>query len=55
MGLSFDMQREADILESSIKAVLAEGIRTADLGGNAKTKDIGAAVLAKVEATLAKV
>jgi 3-isopropylmalate dehydrogenase len=51
---SFDMQREADILENSIKAVLSEGIRTADLGGNAKTKDIGAAVLAKVEAALAR-
>lgn len=50
---SFDMQKEADLLENSIKAVLAEGIMTADLGGSANTEEIGNAVLAKVEASLA--
>ncbi len=45
---SFNMDKEAAIIENSIKAVLDQGIMTADLGGNASTTEIGDAIVDKV-------
>jgi 3-isopropylmalate dehydrogenase len=42
---SFNMDREAQALENGIKETLDLGIMTADLGGKAKTSEIGDAVL----------
>lgn len=48
-----DMPQEANILESSVQKVLDAGIKTADLGGDAKTTQIGDAVLAEVKKQIA--
>jgi 3-isopropylmalate dehydrogenase len=48
LRLSFNMAKEADIIESAVESVLAEGVLTADLGGSAKTKDITDALLLKI-------
>lgn len=45
---SFDMDKEANALETAVQDVLEAGITTADLGGSAKTKDITEALLAKI-------
>ena len=52
---SFDAGQEADRLEAAIADVLAEGLRTADLIGEAgtepvSTSDMGDAVLAALDA-----
>lgn len=52
---SFNMKREADLLETAIKTVLDSGVRTADLGGSAKTTEIGEAVLQELTKLMAKV
>lgn len=52
---SFNMEREAQILEDAVNSTLASGILTPDLGGKANTVEIGNAVLAKVQAAIAKV
>lgn len=49
---SFNMDKEAGIIEDSIQAVLAKGIMTADLGGKAKTKEIGLAILENLKSRL---
>ena len=49
---SFNMDKEATLLEESVQNVLSEGIMTPDLGGKANTIEIGDAVLAKVTANL---
>ncbi|MEL6476580.1 MAG: 3-isopropylmalate dehydrogenase [Pseudomonadota bacterium] len=52
---SFDLGAEADLLEGAVEDVLAQGIRTADLGGDAgtttvSTSGMGDAILAAMEA-----
>ncbi len=54
---SFDQGGEADRLEGAVEAVLAEGLRTADLAGDAggapvSTSQMGDAILAKLDASL---
>lgn len=49
---SFAMEKEAQILEDAIQAVLAQGIMTADLGGSAKTIEIGDAIAKEVDKTV---
>lgn len=54
---SFDLGDEADRLETAVQAVLAKGIRTADLmqsgeGTPASTSDMGDAIIAELEASL---
>lgn len=48
MMMRFSLKRPeaADRIEAAVKAALASGIRTADLGGSASTRDMGDAVLA---------
>ena len=38
---SFDMETEAEAIESAVKKTLADGIRTADLGGSVGTREAG--------------
>ncbi|MEI6294280.1 MAG: isocitrate/isopropylmalate family dehydrogenase, partial [Methanomicrobiales archaeon] len=40
-----------DHIESAIRAVLAQGIKTRDLGGSAGTREFGEAVLRVLEQT----
>jgi len=51
---SFDMKTEADKLEAAIKAVLAKGLRTADIMQEGKkklsTSEMGDAILAELAA-----
>lgn len=49
---SFDMQKEADLLSQAVETVLAKGILTPDLGGEANTVEIGDAVAAELSAAL---
>ena len=49
---SFNMDKEASIIEDSVQAILAKGIMTADLGGKAKTKEIGLAILENLKSRL---
>ena len=54
---SFDAGTEADRLESAVNAVLADGVRTADLLGEdgatpVSTSEMGDAILAKLDASL---
>ena len=54
---SFDAGDEADRLEQAVNAVLADGLRTADLLGAegatpVSTTEMGDAVLAKLDASL---
>ena len=54
---SFDMGDEADRVEKAVEAVLADGLRTADLLGEAgatpvSTTEMGSAILAKLDASL---
>lgn len=53
LRLSFEMSKEAEIIETAVEAVLARGILTADLGGSAKTKDVSEALVAEVKLALA--
>ncbi|HEU0165987.1 MAG TPA: isocitrate/isopropylmalate family dehydrogenase [Thermomicrobiales bacterium] len=41
-------QRAADLLTAAVETTLADGVRTADLGGSASTIQFGAAVLARI-------
>ena len=43
---SLDMEAEAQKVEAAVRTVLDKGIRTADLGGQATTSEIGDAVVA---------
>ena len=43
---SLDMEAEAQQVEAAVRTVLDKGIRTADLGGQATTSEIGDAVVA---------
>ena len=52
LRLSFDMSKEAEILEAAVEAVLAQGILTGDLGGSAKTKDVSEALVVEVKLAL---
>lgn len=45
---SFNMDKEAQVLEDAIKATLDSGVRTADLGGKANTTEIGEAILGRL-------
>jgi 3-isopropylmalate dehydrogenase len=54
---SFDMGDEAGRVEAAVEAVLADGLRTADLLGEdgvtpVSTSDMGSAILAKMDASL---
>ncbi len=49
LKFSFSMDKEAQIIEDAVQAVLKQGIMTADLGGSAKTTEIGDALAAEVE------
>lgn len=54
---SFDAGEDADRLEKAVEAVLADGVRTADLLGDegrspVSTSEMGDAILAKLEASL---
>jgi len=54
---SFDAGAEADRLETAVEAVLADGLRTADLLGEegatpVSTSQMGDAILAKLDASL---
>lgn len=49
---SFNMDTEANIIEDSVQAVLAQGISTPDLGGKANTKEIGDAISSQVASKL---
>lgn len=51
---SFNMIKEAELIENAIQETLAEGIRTPDLGGRATTTEIGEAILAKLQRSLSK-
>jgi 3-isopropylmalate dehydrogenase len=46
LRLGLDMESEATVLEHAIFQTLDGGIRTADVGGNATTRDVTDAVLA---------
>ena len=50
---SFDAPGHADRLEAAVERALAQGVRTGDLGGGARTAEMGDAVLAALDATLA--
>jgi 3-isopropylmalate dehydrogenase len=45
---SFGREAEAARIEAAVAKALADGIRGADLGGNAGTSEIGDAVLARL-------
>ena len=46
---SFNLVAAADQLDAAIASVLAQGLRTADLGGQASTSEMGDAVVAALE------
>jgi tartrate dehydrogenase/decarboxylase/D-malate dehydrogenase len=47
----FGAEQAADAVEKAIEAVLADPkSRTADIGGNAKTEDVGKAIAARLNA-----
>ena len=50
---SFEAPDHAGRLEAAVERALAEGVRTADLGGSASTTQMGDAVLAALDATVA--
>ena len=50
---SFGMIEAADRLEAAMASVLAGGLRTADIGGAATTQQMGDAVIAALEASVA--
>lgn len=49
---SFNLNKEAQIIEDAIKTVLKAGIMTPDLGGTAKTSDISEAIIAEIQISL---
>ncbi len=56
MRYSFDLPKVADAIDAAIAAVLAKGLRTADIKGDApssvSTKEMGEAILAALKKTL---
>lgn len=48
LRLSLGLEQEAVAVEKAVSAVLADGVRTADLGGAASTGDFGDAVVARL-------
>lgn len=46
---SFGLEEEAQAIESAVASVLEQGIRTADLGGNSGTTQVGEAIAAAIE------
>ncbi|MGN6652369.1 isocitrate/isopropylmalate family dehydrogenase, partial [Trinickia sp.] len=51
LGHQSGKEREAhDAILAAIEATLKEGPRTGDLGGTAKTEEVGAAIAARVAA-----
>jgi 3-isopropylmalate dehydrogenase len=54
---SFDLPKAADAIEAAVSAVLAKGLRTADIKGPAassvSTSDMGDAILAELNKELA--
>jgi 3-isopropylmalate dehydrogenase len=50
---SFNMEREARIIETAVSEILEAGIRTPDLGGKAGTDQVGDAVVEKIKQVLA--
>lgn len=49
---SLNLPKEAKAVEEAVKAVIDNGLRTKDLGGNAGTKEIGDAVVAELTKAL---
>ncbi|KAL1956693.1 hypothetical protein VTO42DRAFT_6943 [Malbranchea cinnamomea] len=49
---SFDMEREAAIIEKAVSDVLEAGVRTPDLGGSAKTNEVGDAIVERIKEAL---
>ena len=47
---SFDAPERAAQVEAAVERVLADGVRTADLGGSAGTAEVGDAVVAALDA-----
>ncbi len=45
---SFSLSKEAEAIESAVQRVLERGLRTADLGGNVSTSEIGNAISAEI-------
>ncbi|OJD13138.1 hypothetical protein ACJ73_09240 [Blastomyces percursus] len=42
---SFHMEAEAQLIEQAVSVVLESGVRTPDLGGKAKTAEVGDAIV----------
>lgn len=49
---SFDMEREAGIIEQAVSDVLEAGVRTPDLGGKAGTVEVGDAIVERIRGVL---
>ena len=49
LKFSFNMEKEAQVIENAVQNVLNQGIMTADLGGSANTIEIGDAIALEVE------
>jgi 3-isopropylmalate dehydrogenase len=49
---SFGMEKEAKLIEEAIRQTLDSGIRTADLGGKSRTKEVGDAIVAYLQQRL---
>ena len=54
MMLQYSLNRpaEAKIVETAVRNVIESGIRTTDIGGTAKTSEVGDAVAAELEKLL---
>lgn len=54
MMLQYSLNRptEAKAIENAVRNVIEAGIRTGDIGGKAKTSEVGDAVAAELEKTL---
>ncbi|GKT43904.1 3-isopropylmalate dehydrogenase [Colletotrichum spaethianum] len=49
---SLNLPKEAQAVEDAVKAVIDNGVRTKDLGGNAGTKEVGDAIVAELAKAL---
>ena len=52
LRLSLNLVEEANAVETAVKRVIDAGIRTADLGGNNSTSEVGDAIAAEVKSIL---
>jgi 3-isopropylmalate dehydrogenase len=52
MQYSFNMIDVARIIETAVSNVIEAGVRTGDIGGTAKTAEVGDAVAAELEKLL---